>query len=825
MFRLALHNLWRNPKRAGITLAAITVGVWALIFIWSFIDGINEQMISNNIRYLTGHIKIHQQGYHESKVAALSMPVAIPQAVAENGRIITVAPRVEGSALVSAGQLSATVMVYGVSPAAETKVTSLHQTITSGRYLSGQPLELVLGDNLARTMAVKVGDSMDIIVQAADGSIGADRFTIVGLFDSGINVLDESLIVLPVEDAQELYSLWGRYTAWVLSLGNRYQVDGVTRQLRENLPQGHEVYPWTMLLPSVVQAIAFHDAVAYVVLWIVFIVVAAGIANTLLMSVMERRHEFGVMMALGTQGGQIIALVLWESILLALPGLFTGNLVGIAFTAFWAEKGMDLSAYTAAMETMPGLSGIVYPLISGDHLLVIAAVVFAVSVLPALLPAWHASRLDPVKAMRGDNEESGMANRLEGLLPLPGHYLWLQLAWRNLFRYPKRSMLTGGAIAFGMASFIFLYAFADGFFEQMIDNSTQLLSADIQIKSDMRGSNEGVFNHADIATDILSQPEIAASSSRIAVKAMAGSAHKALPVDWIGIQPAEEVKLTKLHQLLIAGQFLDDETPGALIGKSLATELAVSIGQKIVITSQDEQGQLLSTAVRVKGIFFSGSEMFDRRYLFSPLAQVRRLFGYSADQISHLAIRLAERRDSVIVAQRLSAKLKGSPLTAKPWEQLMPVVVQMVAMTRVDFYLILAVIFVVVGMGVLNTTLMAVLERTREFGVILALGTQPAQILRVVLYEAALLGLMGLVAGIALGAMLVGLYHTQGMDLSAFMDSMAAIPGMTDRVYPVLIWQNLLLPIVMLYVLVIAVSVLPAVKAAKLQPVEAIYGR
>ena len=829
MFSLALRNLWRNPKRSAITLSAIVIGAWALIFVWAFIDGMNEQMIANNIQYLTGHIKIHKQGYHKDKVLALSMSEKFPAAIKNEPLISVATPRVEGTALISSKNVSATVLVYGVDIALEPTVTTLHNTIVEGRYLTNKPLEIVLGDDLARELNVTVGESLDMIVQAADGSIGADRFTLVGLYNSGIDMLDERLVMIPVASAQELYSMWGQYTSWVVKLKNRQVVEPVSQQLTIHLGTEYEVYPWPKLLPSVVQAVEFHEAVAYVVLWIVFIVVAAGIANTLLMSVMERIREFGVMQALGTQGIQIIQLVLWESLLLAVIGLAIGNALGIGFTQYWAVNGIDLSAYTEAMETMPGLSAIVYPLLRQDHLLLVSLVVLIVCLLPAVFPAWRASRMDPVQSIRGIAPPALIANKIEQVLKIPSRWLWWQLAWRNLFRNPKRSYITSGASAFGMATFIFLYAFADGFFEQMITNSTQLLSSHVQIKALKEGKRETVFLSSSISQDLLEMPEIQSSSPRLVMDSMVSSPHKALPVNWIGVNPETEINVTRLQTLVQEGSYLEVSSKlggeGVLIGRTLAEDLKVSIGHKIVVTTQDSQGQLLSTALRISGIFFSGSELFDRGYVFSSIEHVRQLFSLPEDSISHLAIRLSDRHDSQGVANRLSAALNGTQLKAQPWEQIMPVVVQMVEMTQVDFYLILAVIFVVVGMGVMNTMLMSVLERVREFGMLLALGTLPSQVLRTVLYESLILGAAGIIVGILAGLALAQYYHIEGIDLSAFMDSMAAIPGVTDRIYPVIIPSNLILPAALLYLIGVVVSIYPALKAASLQPVEALHGR
>lgn len=821
MWWLALKNLRCNPRRTGITLAAISVGVWALVFIWAFIDGVNEQMIVNNIQYLTGHIKAHRLGYHKDKVQALAL-AGEPPDLSGYG-VAAVAPRVEASGLISRGAESATAMVLGVDPVRENRVTTLHKTLVVGRYLSGAPLEIVLGDRLARELGLQVGDTADLVVQAADGSLGADRFTLVGVFRTRIDSIDESLALMSVADAQALYSLQGRYSSWVMSVPERGAVAKIRERLATRLGPNVEVRPWYQLLPSVVQAVNFHEAVAYVVLWVVFVVVAAGIANTLLMSVMERLREFGVMRALGTQAAQLVRLVLWESLLMALAGIALGNLIGIGFTYFWSVKGMDLTGYGEAMNTMPGLSGVVYPLLRVDHLLLTAGVVFIVCLVPALVPAWRAGRLKPVEAIRGRGQGGAMM-ALERWLRLPWSGLWIQLAWRNLLRNPRRASLTAGATAFGMAAFLFLYAFADGFFEQMIGNSTGLLTSHVQIKMSGATRQEVAFDQDELDGAALAGPEVAAGSPRLMVQAMAGSARKSVPVRWVGVAPETEVKVTHLHDLIVQGTYLPADGAGLVIGAKLAEELNVALGHKLVITTQAPDGQLLSSAERITGIYRSGSELFDGGYLFSPIARVRTLLDLGDGQISHFALRLSDRHDSRNIASRLNQQLAGTPLEAEPWEDLMPVVVQMVDMTRVDFYLILGVVFVVVGMGVMNTMLMSVLERTREFGVLLALGTEPVQVLRTLLYEAVILGILGLLAGSLAGMALAIHYQNVGIDLSAFVDSMAAIPGMTDRVYPKMIPGNLWLPALLLFCVGLLASAYPALKAARLQPVAAIHG-
>jgi len=156
------------------------------------------------------------------------------------------------------------------------------------------------------------------------------------------------------------------------------------------------------------------------------------------------------------------------------------------------------------------------------------------------------------------------------------------------------------------------------------------------------------------------------------------------------------------------------------------------------------------------------------------------------------------------------------------WKVLVPEAVQMLELIRVNLYIILIVVFVVVALGVANTLLMAVLERTREFGLQLALGTRPGLIVRTVLYESLMLGVLGLAAGIALGSLIVGYYHANGLDLTAYAAAVKAIPGMTGVVYPTIVPGNVWLPVAALFLTSLIAALYPAWRAARLDAIRAL---
>ena len=186
------------------------------------------------------------------------------------------------------------------------------------------------------------------------------------------------------------------------------------------------------------------------------------------------------------------------------------------------------------------------------------------------------------------------------------------------------------------------------------------------------------------------------------------------------------------------------------------------------------------------------------------------------------AILLKDRRDSREFASSLNRNMGNNGLEALPWETLMPAVVQMIEFSDVFFYIILAIVLFVIAMGIMNTLLMSVLERTREFGVMMALGTEPGQILRIVIYESLALSAIGIVVGTILGVIVTAYYHNVGIDLTNLMDASETIPGMTPILKPALILGSLWWAAFALFATGAVTAIYPAIRAARLEPVTAI---
>ncbi len=831
-FKLAWRNIFRNARRSVIAVTAISIGLASLIFLWAFVDGTNDQMAENSTRYLAGHIQIHRRGYHELRTLDLLLddPESTVRKLRAQPNVLAVTQRLEGSALLSLGDKSRGVMVVGVDPDQETKVTTLSQAVRAGRYLrSGDGNAILLGASTAASLKAQVGAEVVLVTQAADGSVGAGRYLVRGIFDTKMDMLDGSYVFLPLAAAQELYAAGSAVTAIVGRLDSRRATDAVVATMSGQSAQGQEILGWEKLLPTVVQSTKFHEIVAYILLLILFVVVAVGITNTVLMAVMERTREFGVVMALGTRKTQVVRLIFYEACLLAVAGLLIGGTIGLSATQYFAVNGIHLERYSKAMESMPGLTGTVFPMPRADRTFLLSLVVFITAIIAALYPAWRTASLRPVDAIRGliATLSGPIWLRRAGASGRSEHWpLFFKIAGRGIMRNPRRTLLTISATSFGLAAFIFLYSFVEGYFSQMIDNSTGYVTGDLQVQHRLFRQEMvpelSLRQPSQLLQELRRQPLVAAAAPRVQAQVLISSAAKSENIMLLGIDPESERKVTFIERTVRQGNGLQPgQDRDIMLGRKLVDKLGVRLGEKVVIMTQNAEGSVGSAAFRVSGIFETESEAFDNAIGFISLRAGQSLLSLG-DDISTIAVRLTDRDQLEVIRPVLQRTLARTPYVVVSWQELLPEVSQIIDYVRVNLNLVLGIVFLVVAMGVMNTLLMSVMERTHEFGVMMALGTKPGQIVRLVLYESVVLAAAGSLLGYLLGFLLVQYLAVRGINLSAYTNALQTIPGLTSIIYPRLNNIRLLVPLGLLLVVSAMAAFYPAWRAAKLRPVEAI---
>jgi ABC-type lipoprotein release transport system permease subunit len=313
-----------------------------------------------------------------------------------------IAARATGFALVSSEDRSYGIAVVGVEPGYEPGVSTLPGLVTEGRFLNdNDAAEIVIGAALARNLRVSLGDELTLLGSGKDGSFAAAVVNIVGIFDSGMADFDRSISEIPLGLFQDVFYMNGSGHHIVFNNGG---IDGVAElktQVEALLPDGQElvVHDWDALQPGLQQAIKADMSSAFFMYGILVILVAFSVLNTQLMSVLERTHEFGIVMALGLTPGRLGRLVLLETCIMGFLGFVLGALLGGLLTAYltvngFAYPGMD---ELAAKFNLPARF---YPEVSTISLISGPLVVFLFTILAALYPALRLHRLHPVEAMR-----------------------------------------------------------------------------------------------------------------------------------------------------------------------------------------------------------------------------------------------------------------------------------------------------------------------------------------------------------------------------------------------------------------------------------------
>ena len=403
--------------------------------------------------------------------------------------------------------------------------------------------------------------------------------------------------------------------------------------------------------------------------------------------------------------------------------------------------------------------------------------------------------------------------------------MYLQMGWRNIWRNPRRTMVIMTAVIIGVWAMIFLGALMRGISEQMVRNGIATLTGHIQVHDvDYREDPviENSMDRPDVVEAALSKilPRDAGWTARVRVAAIASNARHSGGVTLVGIDPEREAGVSFIGHAVTEGAYLTSgDNYGIIVGEALADKFETKLGRKLVLMSQDTKGDIASRAFRITGIFKAEMEATEKQFVFVTIGSARKML-HLGDEISEVSILLADYKDSDRVAGDLRGLLPSDTYDVQTWRGLLPFITAILKMYDWFIYLWFLIIFIAMGFGIVNTILMAVFERIREFGLVKALGMKPWWIVKEVLAESFFLLILGMVAGNALGFLSVFALVDTGIDLSALSEGLE-FAGMSRIIYPYVLVKDIVVANLVVLVLGLVVSAYPAVKAARFTPVRA----
>jgi ABC-type lipoprotein release transport system permease subunit len=404
---------------------------------------------------------------------------------------------------------------------------------------------------------------------------------------------------------------------------------------------------------------------------------------------------------------------------------------------------------------------------------------------------------------------------------------WPRFALRSIRRHRRRSLLVMLAMAAGLFVLIFLKGLQDGFVDQRLEQGLGMMTGHARVEP-----AEEARTLADTAAllDVLrATPGVVGASARLRGQALARSLEGNSGVVFLGVDPLDEAAATVLPSRLVLGSFLEEPPLGgsspAALGTELATRLGVGLDDRITLLAEGHDGSLFAEAFRVTGLFETGGQALDGGFVYLRRGDARRLLAAEGDATG-IVLRLEEPRDARALADRLAEIPALAGTRVLSWHETAPEVLSAMETLRVMERLRNLVLFVLVGLGILNAVVMSVFERRREFGVLLALGLRPSAIVRLLVWEVGLLAVLGIAAGVGSGWLVTDVWlGSRGLDVFALG---ARLPGALEGssvIYPAVSLANVLGASAWVGALALLVIAWPARAILRLDPADVLRGR
>jgi ABC-type lipoprotein release transport system permease subunit len=403
--------------------------------------------------------------------------------------------------------------------------------------------------------------------------------------------------------------------------------------------------------------------------------------------------------------------------------------------------------------------------------------------------------------------------------------IYLKLGWRNLWLNPLRTMLTSAALAIGIAALTFLSAMDDGWMQQIKSNFALTMTGHIQIHAkgfeDSRKLAQRIDAPQTVLDSIAGMSGVRAITRRVRVSGLASSADANAGALIYGVEPKAEQHISRLSSFISTGAWLPTgDKRAAVLGDGLADRLSIGIGDKLVLMAAVPGGDIASEVFRVRGLIHSGVMDVDDMSVIVPLATAQQWLGLGK-AVTDIVIRADSFEQVTPLASQIKTALAGQGVEVLRWFDIDPMALQWANFADAYTWVVLLIVIIVVLAEVLNTMLMSMHERVREFGLMGALGVMPSQIFAMVVWETVILVLIGGVAGFVLGGGLSLWYGEHGIDLSQFAIAFSFM-YMDPIIHPLLQFDSVLRILgASLFGAMIA-GLIPAWKAAKLEPAWAL---
>ncbi|MDH5598441.1 MAG: FtsX-like permease family protein [Cyclobacteriaceae bacterium] len=401
LLKLSYKNIWRNRVRSLVLITSIALGMWAGVFVMGFYNGIIEQRIDNVIEKEVSHFQFHVAEYKEDNLVKYYIPdgLELIEEIRKDEQVSAIAGRLISMGMIGSARTSSGIKINGIIPEDEALVIHINDNIVEGNYFEEPKRNpILISTKTAEKLNVKLRSKVVLTFQDLHGNITSGAFRVVGLYKSTNGMYDELNVFVKQNDLRKL-------------IGSEAEVHEIAVKLKEHeyltssLDKYKSEHPdlliesWMQLSPGMEYMVDSMDSVLYIILWIIMLALLFGIVNTMLMAVLERTREIGMLMAIGMNRLRVFGMVMLETTFIMLIGGPLGIFLAYSTVTYFGHVGIDLGIIGQAMEQM-GYATVIYPTLESEHYYNVIFQVVIVAIIGSLYPAKKALKLNPIEAIR-----------------------------------------------------------------------------------------------------------------------------------------------------------------------------------------------------------------------------------------------------------------------------------------------------------------------------------------------------------------------------------------------------------------------------------------
>lgn len=401
LIKIASRNIWRSKKRSLIIIMAVSVGLWAGIFMMAFYNGMIEQRINSAIADELSHIQLHHPEFRKEYDIKYYLPEGkkILETIAKDSNTKAASGRIIIKGMIASASGSSGITINGVMPAQEQALTNLSGKITKGNYFSPKKNnEIILSEKLRKRLKLDLRKKAILTFQDKEGNLASAAFQIIALYKTVNTPYDDSNVFVKITDIDSLAGISNGINEIAILLQSNKLLAKSQNSLKQKFP-GIEIKSWMEIQPELGLTISVGDQMAYIFMGIILLALAFGIINTMMMAVLERTRELGMLLALGMNKFKVFSMIVLETLFLILAGCPVGIIFAFTTIIITQRTGIDFSQFSEAYSSF-GYSSIIYPSLTARQFGIVMMLVLITALFSALFPARRALRLNPAESLK-----------------------------------------------------------------------------------------------------------------------------------------------------------------------------------------------------------------------------------------------------------------------------------------------------------------------------------------------------------------------------------------------------------------------------------------